>query len=184
MSPIESGDTIKYLANIVSISRMGVALLMLSTHFLSMSFWFCYFWCGVSDVLDGFLARKLHQQSKLGTKLDSVSDGVFAVSIFIIVLTKFPLPTWLWSCIALIALLRFIGYGIGFFKYHTFSSLHTLLNKITGLFIFAFPLLYKFVGLNASAIIICIMALISSVEEVVIVLKEDDLDRDTKGIFM
>ncbi|MCE4709311.1 CDP-alcohol phosphatidyltransferase [Clostridioides difficile] len=94
------------------------------------------------------------------------------------------LPMYLWWCIVAIALLRLISYSIGFFKYHTFSSLHTLMNKITGISIFAFPLLYICFGLDVAGIMICIVAFLSSFEEIAIMIKSKELNRDIKSIFM
>ena len=139
---------------------------MLSSTFCSLPFWICYFWCGISDILDGLIARKLRQQSGIGAKLDSIADFIFAVTIIAI------------------ALLRLISYSIGFFKYRTFSSLHTLMNKITGISIFAFPLLYICFGLDVAGIMICIVAFLSSFEEIAIMIKSKELNRDIKSIFM
>lgn len=49
-------------------------MLMISSTFNSVTFWVCYLWCGISDMLDGLLARKFGQQSMTGAKLDSISD--------------------------------------------------------------------------------------------------------------
>ena len=135
-------------------------------------------------MVDGFIARKLNQQSAIGAKIDSIADLIFAAAIFIVVLNYIVFPGWLWLCIILVALLRIISYGIGFYKYHSFSALHTYLNKATGLLIFAFPLLYALVGLFAAEVIICIAAFASSVEEMIITIKSKELNRNFKSIFM
>lgn len=75
-----------------------------------------------------------------------------------------------------------MGYGIGAYKYHTFSSLHTYLNKITGFLLFVFPLLYIISGLNITCACLCIIAFISAVEEVIITIKAKEIDRNCKGL--
>lgn len=149
----------------------------------SETFWVCYLFGGISDIFDGFIARKLNQQSATGAKLDSIADLVFATSILIVILKNIYIPMWLWLCAILIALLRIISYSIGFYKYHTFSPLHTYLNKATGAIIFAFPLFFVLFGLYVTEVIICFIALVSSVEEMVITIKSEELDRDCKCIF-
>ena len=47
---------------------------MIFTEALSYPFYYFYIWCGLSDILDGFVARKLKIVSSLGSKLDTVSD--------------------------------------------------------------------------------------------------------------
>ncbi|MDP4118803.1 MAG: CDP-alcohol phosphatidyltransferase family protein, partial [Bacillota bacterium] len=69
----------------------------------SIFFWICYLLGGLSDLLDGFVARRLNQQSAAGAKLDSIADMVFGVAIFIVVIKNIHVPVWLWICITLIA---------------------------------------------------------------------------------
>jgi len=39
----------------------------------------CYLLCGISDILDGYLARKLKAQSALGSNLDTFADFIFTM---------------------------------------------------------------------------------------------------------
>lgn len=150
----------------------------------SVLFWIFYILGGLSDFLDGFIARKWKQQSKVGAKFDSIADMIFTIAIAIIVIINIHISAWMWICIVVIALLRGAAYGIGFYKYRTFTSMHTFLNKVSGVLIFIFPLLYVLLGFNISGIIIFIATFLSSLEEVLIILKSKDLNRDCKGIFM
>ncbi|WP_330625941.1 CDP-alcohol phosphatidyltransferase family protein, partial [Clostridioides difficile] len=83
----------------MTFSRIVFALLMLSSTFCSLPFWICYFWCGISDILDGLIARKLRQQSGIGAKLDSIADFIFAVTILVKEKKNIALPMYLWWCI-------------------------------------------------------------------------------------
>lgn len=150
----------------------------------SLGFWICYFCGGLSDLFDGFVARKLKQQSIIGAKLDSIADVVFAIAIFIVVIRNISLSTLLWLFIAFIALLRFVSYSIGYYKYRTFASLHTYANKATGVLIFVFPLLYILWDIKITVTILCVVAFISSFEELLITLKSKELNRNCKSIFM
>ena len=147
-------------------------------------FWSCYCLGGISDLLDGFAARKLNLQSDSGAKLDSIADTVFTSAIAAVSIRSVPLPGWLWLCICGIALLRIAGYAIGFFKYRTFSSLHTYANKATGALIFACPVLFAVFGLTAAGILLCAVAFVSSLEEVVITARSKELNRDCKGLLV
>ncbi|HGH0401081.1 TPA: CDP-alcohol phosphatidyltransferase family protein [Clostridioides difficile] len=57
---------------------------MLSSTFSSLPFWICYFWCGISDILDGLIARKLRQQSGIGAKLDSIADFILRLQFWLL----------------------------------------------------------------------------------------------------
>lgn len=50
---------------------------------------------GISDGVDGFIARHFNQRSKLGAYLDPVADKVLLVSVFIVLGYLGSLPLWL-----------------------------------------------------------------------------------------
>ena len=174
----------KNSANILTASRFLFAAGMVLADPFSAAFWVCYLGGGVSDLLDGPVARILHIQSEAGAKLDSAADLVFAAAIAVVVVRSIPLPAWLWACAGCVAVVRLAGYGVGFVKYHSFSALHTYANKATGALIFAFPLLYALLGLTVSGVILCAAAFFSSVEELIITGSSPTLNRDCKGIYM
>lgn len=175
---------IKNTANFITSLRIVFAFVIVFAEPSSKAFWICYFCGGFTDLMDGFIARKLNQQSSAGAKLDSIADTAFAMAIFIVAINNLSLPVWIWLCTALIALLRMVGYIIGLHKYRTFSSLHTYANKATGALIFASPLLYAIWGMTIVGIILCILAFASSLEELIITTKSEKLNRDCKTILI
>ena len=50
---------------------------------------------GVSDALDGFIARHFNQQSELGAYLDPAADKLLMVSVFVVLGIMGHLPLWL-----------------------------------------------------------------------------------------
>jgi len=50
---------------------------------------------GISDGVDGFIARRFNQQSKLGAYLDPMADKVLLVSVFVVMGFIGELPLWL-----------------------------------------------------------------------------------------
>lgn len=51
--------------------------------------------CGISDGIDGMIARVFNQKSKLGTWLDPLADKIILVSAFIALSIIGFLPSWL-----------------------------------------------------------------------------------------
>lgn len=51
--------------------------------------------CGVSDGLDGLIARVFKQKSRLGSYLDPLADKIILVSAFIALSIRGFLPSWL-----------------------------------------------------------------------------------------
>lgn len=50
---------------------------------------------GISDGVDGFIARRFNQQSTLGAYLDPVADKLLLVSVFVVMSFIGQLPLWL-----------------------------------------------------------------------------------------
>ena len=66
------------MANAITVSRILAALAMAFMAVSSPAFWVLYAWCGLSDMVDGTIARILGEQSDFGAKIDSAADFVFA----------------------------------------------------------------------------------------------------------
>lgn len=145
------------------------------------TFWLLYLCGGISDFIDGFIARITKQESDMGAKLDSIADLVFLLSLCIVAIKNIEFPLWIWIFIGIITMIRCISYIVGFQKYHTFSSIHTYMNKATGAMIFVFPILYVILGINLSSCLLCFFALYSSLEEMFIIIKSKKLNRDCKS---
>ncbi|WP_195515061.1 CDP-alcohol phosphatidyltransferase family protein [Paraclostridium bifermentans] len=67
---------IKYVPNLITASRILGAFLLFLTEPFSKLFLIIYIACGISDVFDGYIARKFKTESKTGRALDSIADMV------------------------------------------------------------------------------------------------------------
>ena len=59
------------------------------------SAFFCFVCAGISDAVDGFLAKRFNWQTTLGSYLDPLADKLLIVSIFIALGVARELPSWL-----------------------------------------------------------------------------------------
>ena len=146
---------------------------MFFTKSLSSLFFAIYTLCGLSDAVDGYVARKTGTSSEFGKKLDSVADLLFYFVMFIKVFRPLvtQLTPFLWSIAICVLTVRLFTYLMVAVKHKRFASLHTYANKITGIVIFSVPyfLVYKL------GVAICsVLAIVSSyaaVEELIIHLR-------------
>ena len=171
----------KNFANAITVLRIAFGVMLIFTKFFSVEFWVCYAVCGISDMTDGAAARALKTESAFGAKLDSIADFIF-FSVLVLKIIGTGLSGFAILSTAVIAVIRVLGYFIGFIKFGEFSALHTLLNKAMGALIFAFPLLLALFGKPVSETVVCVVGLISAFEEMVIIIKSNKLDRNCKGI--
>lgn len=173
----------KTIPNIITSLRILLSLILLFSKPYSLMFWIVFSICGVSDMIDGYIARKTNSTSRLGSLLDSYADIVFMSVVLIVILPTISVSKGILIWIIIIASIRTVSILIGYCKFHTFTVLHTYSNKATGFVLFCFPYLYKFIGINISSIIICTIASLSAIEELVINITSKELSRDNKGIF-
>ncbi len=54
-----------------------------------------YALAGVSDAVDGFVARRFNQQTELGAVLDPIADKALLVSIYVTLAIVGAIPSWL-----------------------------------------------------------------------------------------
>ena len=134
----------------------------------SVSFSVLYLICGISDMLDGSIARKTNSVTKFGEKLDSVADFLFLTVSCIKIVPVMNISSWLWWWVLSIAGIRLANILLGMTLKKQLFMEHTFLNKITGLLLFLLPLTLSVIQLDYSAIVVCAVATIAALQESVI----------------
>ena len=155
----------KSLANNITIVRILCSIVMLFFPAYSLAFFVLYITAGVSDMMDGWVARRTHTVSELGAKLDTIADIVFVVVCMVKLLPVLSIPVWLWVWIGIIALIKIINIISGFVVQKRFVSVHSTMNKVTGLLLFVFPLTITFLDLKYAAAVVCIFATFAAIQE-------------------
>lgn len=93
------------IPNLLTFVRMALVPVFASLLFYGYFGWalFVFFVAGISDGIDGFVARRFNQQSSLGTILDPIADKLLMTTAFIIMTLPrilpvdnkhFPIPFW------------------------------------------------------------------------------------------
>jgi CDP-diacylglycerol--glycerol-3-phosphate 3-phosphatidyltransferase len=155
----------KHFANILTSFRILGSILLLFFPVFSVPFYIIYFLCGFSDMIDGTIARKTYSTSEFGSKLDTAADLVFVTVSLIKILPIITIPKWLWLWGGVIAIIRISNIIWGYISKKQFISLHTIMNKATGLLLFLLPLTISIVELKYSSIVVCCCATLSAVQE-------------------
>ena len=126
----------KRIPDLLSMSRIVLCLPLLMVDAMTVPFWVLYLIAGLTDMLDGFLARQWGLESKFGARLDSLADFVFVLVVGYKLFPRLKLPTALWMMIGLIALVKVINAISSFVVKHRIAFLHTKANKLTGFLLF------------------------------------------------
>ena len=165
----------KNIANIITGSRIIFSLPLLFIPLSSAWFYVFYLFCGLTDMIDGAIARKTGAVSNFGAKLDTVADFVFMFVCSIKILPLMHLPIWLWVWIIIVALIKIFNIALVVIHKKKLISIHSVLNKTTGFALFLLPLSLIFVETTYSVATICVLATIAAIQEVYFIAKGQDV---------
>lgn len=153
------------MANIITFVRFLCSIALLFVPNFSAGFYSLYVSAGISDMLDGFVARKTNSTSEFGAKLDGIADVTFVVACFIKILPCFNLRLWVWIWIAFIAIIKITNILSGVIFQKKIVMPHTVANKITGFFLFLTPLFLRWIDIFFLAVPLCVSATFAAVQE-------------------
>ena len=126
----------KHLPNILSSLRMVGAVALLLSNVPGILFGVLYIVCGISDIADGWLARKLKCVTRTGALLDSVADICFVACCAWKLLPILELPQWLWLWAGVIVAIKVVNQLSALVMYGRCCFPHTLANKWAGFLLF------------------------------------------------
>lgn len=124
------------LPNIITLLRIAGSLGLLLCDVTGAAYWIIYVLCGISDIVDGWLARKLKCVTKKGALLDSLADICFVTCCVWKLLPILDLPQWLWLWGGVIVAIKIVNQFSALVKYGHCCFPHTTANKITGFLLF------------------------------------------------
>lgn len=158
------------LPNCISFLRILGACGLFFTEEFSNAFFALYTLCGISDVLDGWIARRTKTITELGSRLDSVGDLLLYSIMIIKILPELfeVLPLWIWCVIWAAVALRIVTYVMVAIRFKRFASLHTYMNKVTGFAAFGIPYFMKAMLGVPYCSVGCIIAGTATLEEFLI----------------
>jgi len=187
--------SMKILPNIISVFRIilvpvFVVAYVVDTNDVKYSAIIIYAVAGLSDFLDGFLARRLDAQSSLGKLLDPLADKLMTFTVIICITVSKPILLWA----VIVFFLKEICMGIGGLVIHKVAHVElppsNMIGKIsTAVFFLACGALLIFSNISdeiasiiiAFAIGLALIALAVYVHTYVKVMKSRHKKIDTNG---
>ena len=162
--------SVAQIPNIVTSLRIAGTFGLIFTSELDIWFYVLYIFTGITDVLDGFLARRLKVTSEFGARLDSVSD------------LREVLHPAIWIGAGAYLVLRVVAYIVAAVKFHKLASLHTHLNKIGVFLVFLVPLLIHTPIIGWLCAIIATVGIIATLQELIIHIRQKEYVTDVDDI--
>ena len=144
-----------WIPNLLTLIRFLGGIVLIFLPIPGKAFYTVYILCGLTDALDGFLARRLRTASPMMPIL------------------RRRLPGWIWYIVAFVLALRLTSYLVAAFKLHKFAAVHTIANKATGAMVFGVGLVLNLSILTLYCLALAAVATWSSTEELVMHIREE-----------
>ncbi|MGX2040990.1 CDP-alcohol phosphatidyltransferase family protein [Methylocaldum sp. MU1018] len=125
----------RHIPNIISVCRILLVYPIIDSMLEKRFDWALalFVTAGLSDALDGFLAKYFHWQSRLGSYIDPLADKLLLVSSYVVLSFMGLLPFWLMVTVVLRDLVIFTGAVLYYFLLRPFDGQPLLISKLNTL---------------------------------------------------
>ena len=172
----------KYVPNILSFMRLIAIIPLLFLAPLELPFMSIYVIAGLTDMIDGPIARKFDITSQFGAALDGFADLLFLFTVLFRVGPLIEFSNWLWIWIGIAIAAKLFASVIGYIRHKEIIFLHTYLGKFFMFNLFLFPVYYLFLGADMILITLLILVTIVITEDIYINSTSKEVNLDHKGI--
>jgi phosphatidylglycerophosphate synthase len=134
---------------------------------------------GLTDSIDGFLARRLNLQSEFGSQFDSLADNILGPSAVFWLLMLEPSVYLENKVISLVGIfLYLVMMVVAWTKFRRFANLHLYSSKVSGTLLVVFVAhTFIFEGYNQDFFLfVVIVSILAIIELLVLLLTQDRVD--------
>lgn len=171
----------KYIPNILSSVRIVTALILIAFSGLSAVFLVLFCVCGITDVLDGPIARATGTTSTFGAKLDTAGDILMflAMGKALLIDRTVTYKTVLWFLIPLFGM--FVSAVIAKLRFNNFFFIHTVFAKLFGAVCFFLPFVALMTNPSVTSVyltVLWVIGCITAIDMIAIQIRSNHPDSD------
>lgn len=181
---------IRYVPNALSVIRivLDVSLLYFAVYTPWWVFSLAYLAAGLTDVLDGRIARKYKVESSLGSKLDAWGDTLLFLSAFISMAFLVKLEVNVLRCALILSvavLYKMANVVVTRVRFKEWNMMHTFMNRVVFVSLYFYvPIFMALREVHEGMLVgITIAVVFACFEETVTLMSIDTYDVGHKGIF-
>ena len=185
--PRKKKSKLRHIPNVLSLSRIPLSIAMLFLAKWRVVFVCVYAVAGLTDMSDGFLARRFGWQSDLGSKFDGLADATWIFSmmavVFLVLRIKFKL--YVYIAFAVILAVRIVNLAFTRIKFKQWGALHSSLVRYSGIPLYLIAPYCVWTRKGPSALLLAALCVVflSVVEETLILAQLEEYDMNTKSIW-
>jgi len=172
----------KYVPNVLSALRLVALIPLLLLTPLELPFMTVYVLAGLTDMIDGPIARKFNVTSQFGAALDGLADLLFLFTVLFRVGPLIEFSNWLWIWIGIAIAAKLFASVIGYIRHKEIIFLHTYIGKFFMFNLFLFPVYYSFFLADMILIVLLILVTVVIIEDIYINATSTVVNLDHKGI--
>ena len=173
----------KHIANILSGIRILIAIVLLDYNEITLSFLKLFCAAGLTDLLDGPVARYTKSVSVRGAVLDTSGDILTYVAVVRILTIKGKIKRVFFAVAGCAAIAILVSAFIGLARLGKFYFVHTATSKALGLGGFLMPFSYYLETLEAHLPVLCGLLAVLAIESLIIQSRATTPDPDVKTVF-
>ena len=184
---------LKTIPNMLSVSRLIlIPAMLIPAYYIEdepqarFVFLIMFIIIGVTDKLDGTLARYLNQTTALGAKLDTIADMVFypLIALWLYRFESGVVGEW-WNLVYFLLALYFFKMVTGKIKFGYVPAFHTIGAKTFSASLYFFMIAAILDPVLAKSIfpVLCVIGYINQLEETYILLTRDSIDENIRSVF-
>lgn len=151
--------------NLITGLRIVFSLIMLFFPVSSIGFYTCYSIAGITDMIDGTIARRFGAETQFGEKFDMIADLIFVASALYKLIPKIEISIGIWIWIGVIAVIKMTNIIAGLLVQKKFVTVHSWTNRIIGFVLFVYPFSFSIIDVRYSSMAVCLLATFAALQE-------------------
>ena len=176
----------KNSANFFSILRILGSLYLLFTKVgndFTPTFLVIYVLLFATDIIDGYLARKLDISSAIGVTFDTIGDALIGCTPVKVLIVQKLIPGWFLVCLGVTVAVFVAAASVSYIKFKKFTFPHTYFSKFNGCCVASSPFLFHIVNTDVLFIIVGTVFFIDAVEILTVVCRLKEFRPFVPSIF-
>lgn len=173
---------LRQVPNALTLYRLAAAVAILLVAPYETAFYVIYALAGISDLFDGVIARAIKAESRFGSTVDTIADGLLTLTGTTVVFVNMqPLDAGVLGIVLAFFLTRIAGAVVTAVRFKKFAMLHTVGNKIAMILFYLIPFFYTMCAAVGTADVliysvtsVCILAALEEIAIQVVIPEFDD----------
>jgi len=178
---------LRHIPNLLSLSRIPLSVTMMFFAQERIIFLCIYAVTGLTDMLDGRVARKYGWQSELGSKFDGLADAswIFSMMAVVFLILRIKFASYVYIAFAVTLVVRIVNLIFTRVKFHQWGAIHSTLVRYSGtpLYLIAPYCVWTRKGPSVLLLAAMCIVLLSVIEESLILARMETYDMNVKSIF-